>query len=135
MQPAAMESDHWCALKLKLQANMFRERENRAEDLLQTGLPLFQPVWASLVQSRHWTRHTGNASFIPHAWVDNTCRTGADTCTLPCQSALVLKTNCKQVMSFAQSLKSVATPVKIFASFKPLQAAYESSSLAHGSLS
>ena len=47
------------------------------------------------------------ASFIPHAyaWVANTCRTSADT--LPRKSA-----TCKQVMSFAQRQKSMATPVK-----------------------
>ena len=40
--------------------------------LLQTGLPLFRPMWASSVQCRHWSRHMVKASFIPHAWVTNT---------------------------------------------------------------
>ena len=39
---------------------------------LQTGLPLFRPMWASSVQCRHWSRHMAKASFIPHAWVTNT---------------------------------------------------------------
>ena len=40
--------------------------------VLQTGLPLFRPMWASSVQCRHWSRHMAKASFIPHAWVTNT---------------------------------------------------------------
>ena len=39
---------------------------------LQTGLPLFRPMWSSSVQCRHRSRHVAKASFIPHAWVTNT---------------------------------------------------------------
>ena len=52
---------------------------------LQTGLPLFRPMWASSVQCRHWSRHMVKASFIPQAWVTNPYRPSADT--LPRQSA------------------------------------------------
>ena len=44
------------------------------------------------------------ASFIPHAWVVNTCKINADT--LPRQSGR------KQVMSFAQWLKRMGNPVR-----------------------
>ena len=71
-------------------------------------VPLFRPMWASSVQCRHWSRHMAKASFMPYAWVANTCRTtSADT--LPRQSA---QTTCEQAMSFASGLKSVATPVQ-----------------------
>ena len=59
------------------------------------------------MQCGHWRRHMEKASFIPHTRVANTCRTSADT--LPRQST---QNTCKQVMSFTQRLKSVATPVK-----------------------
>ena len=68
-------------------------------------------MWASSVQSRHMEK----ASFIPHACY--TCRTSADVNTLYLYDyhARVLKNTCKQAMtsmSFAQRLKSMATPVK-----------------------
>ena len=52
---------------------------------LQTGLPLFRPMWASSVQCRHWSRHMAKASFIPHARVTNTHKSKCSH--LPRQSA------------------------------------------------
>ena len=54
---------------------------------LQTGLPLFRPMWASSVQCRHWSRHMAKASFIPRDMPGWLTLTKASAATLPRQSA------------------------------------------------
>ena len=61
------------------------------------------------MQCRHWGRHIAKASFIPPAWVTDTGL--AEQVQTP-SHARVLKNISKQVMSFAQRLKRMATPVK-----------------------
>ena len=77
--------------------------------LLQTGLPLFQPIWASSVQCRHWTAGTRKkqALYRMAGWL-----TLAEQVQTP-YHARVIKNTCKQMICFAQTWrKSVATPVK-----------------------
>ena len=50
--------------------NSLAAKQIRSEDKLsqvgaiklQTGLPLFRPMWASSVQCRHWSRHMANTA-------------------------------------------------------------------------
>ena len=45
----------------------------------------YKTILPSSVHCRHWSKHMGQASFIWHAWVINTCRKSAHPVT-PCHS-------------------------------------------------
>ena len=52
-----------------------RSRGSDKLSLYELRMHTVSASWASSVQCWHWSRHLEKASFIPHAWVTNTCKT------------------------------------------------------------